>query len=116
MAAAAMSRLGVDLVVVGADRIAMNGDTANKIGTYGLALLARAHKVPFYVVAPTTTVDRALSNGGSIPIEERAASEVRSLAGRPTAPAQVQVWNPALVTAIVTEEGVVRPPYTGQLA
>ena len=123
MAGAAMARLGVDLVVVGADRIAQNGDTANKIGTYGLALLARAHAVPFYVVAPTTTVDRALPSGEAIPIEERAGAEVRSLAGRPTAPPEVQVWNPAfdvtpaaLVTAIVTEAGVIRPPYSGRLA
>jgi methylthioribose-1-phosphate isomerase len=122
MAGAAMARLGVDLVVVGADRIAQNGDTANKIGTYGLALLAQAHAVPFVVAAPTSTIDPALATGAQIPIEERAPAEVRSLGGLVTAPAGVQVWNPAfdvtpgrLVAAIVTETGVIRPPYPGRL-
>ena len=123
MAGAAMARLGVDLVVVGADRIAQNGDTANKIGTYGLALLAKAHQVQFVVAAPTSTIDRKLQTGAEIPIEERAPGEVRSLGGQPTAPAGIKVWNPAfdvtpgsLVSAIVTENGVIRPPYAGRLA
>ncbi len=123
MAGAAMARLGVDLVVVGADRIATNGDTANKIGTYGLALLARAHRCPSMWWPRPRRWTAALATGEAIPIEERAASEVRCLAGRPTAPAEVQVWNPAfdvtpaeLVTAIVTEAGVIRPPYAGRLA
>ncbi len=122
MAGAAMARLGVDLVVVGADRIAQNGDTANKIGTYGLALLAAAHSVPFVVAAPSSTIDPALATGAQIPIEERSAAEVRTLGGHSTAPAGVQVWNPAfdvtpgrLVAAIVTEAGVIRPPYAGRL-
>ncbi|HWN82794.1 MAG TPA: hypothetical protein VNM87_11895, partial [Candidatus Udaeobacter sp.] len=123
MAGAAMARLGVDLVVVGADRIAQNGDTANKIGTYGVALLAKAHAVPFVVAAPTSTIDPKLQTGAEIPIEERAPGEVRSLAGQSTAPPGIRVWNPAfdvtpgsLVAAIVTEEGVIRPPYLGRLA
>ncbi len=108
----------VDGVVVGADRIARNGDTANKIGTYALAVLAHHHGVPFYVVAPTSTVDAATPDGAAIPIEERARDEVAAFAGRPTAPAASPVRNPAfdvtpasLITAIVTEAGVHRPPY-----
>ena len=122
MAGAAFSRLGFDLVVVGADRIGRNGDTANKIGTYPLALLAREHKVPFYVAAPSSTFDPDLASGKEIPIEERAGEEVLGLAGVPTAPAGIQVWNPAfdvtpheLVTAFVTEHGVIRPPFEGRL-
>jgi len=105
---------------VGADRIARNGDFANKIGTYALALAARAHRVPLYVLAPTSTIDPATPDGAAIPIEERSADEVAGFGGRRTAPAGVRVWNPAfdvtpaeLVTAIVTDRGVVPP---GQLA
>jgi methylthioribose-1-phosphate isomerase len=117
-AAFVMKRGEVDLVVTGADRIAANGDTANKIGTYGLAVLARHHGIPFYVAAPTSTIDPAIATGASIVIEERDPAEVRGVAGRQTAPADSPVFNPAfdvtpaeLITAIITERGVVRPPY-----
>jgi methylthioribose-1-phosphate isomerase len=113
-----MKRGLVDLVVTGADRIAANGDTANKIGTYSVAVLARHHGIPFYVAAPSSTIDPAISTGDAIVIEERDAAEVRGVAGRPTAPAASPVYNPAfdvtpaeLITAIITERGVVRPPY-----
>jgi len=102
--------------IVGADRIAANGDTANKIGTYGLALLARAHGVPFFVAAPSSTFDLALDTGAGIPIEERAAGEVLRPLGVTAAPAEARAYNPAfdvtpaeLITAIVTERGVIRP-------
>jgi len=118
VAASVMKRGEVDLVVTGADRIAANGDTANKIGTYGLAVLARHHGIPFYVAAPSSTIDPSIPSGASIVIEERDAAEVRQVAGRPTAPAASPVYNPAfdvtpaeLITAIVTERGVFRPPY-----
>jgi len=113
-----MARGEVDLVVVGADRIAANGDTANKIGTYGLAVLAQAHALPFYVAAPFSTIDPAIPDGKAIPIEERDPREVQELAGRRIVPAASPARNPAfdvtpatLVTAIVTERGVFRPPY-----
>src|SRR5688500_5064360 len=118
MAAALLRRGGVDAVLVGADRIAANGDVANKVGTYALALAARHHGVPFYVLAPTSTFDPATATGADIPIEERDAAEVREGFGRLTAPSEVAVWNPAfdvtpasLVTAIVSDRGVHRPPY-----
>ena len=117
-AASIMERGEVDLVVTGADRIAANGDTANKIGTYALAVLARHHGVPFYVAAPFSTIDPALRSGGHIPIEERDAGEVRRMGGHLTAPEGSPVFNPAfdvtpatLITAIITERGVFRPPY-----
>jgi methylthioribose-1-phosphate isomerase len=107
----------VDAVIVGADRIAANGDVANKVGTYPLAVLAGEHDVAFYVAAPTTTVDRATASGADIPIEQRAASEVAAVHGTPTVPTGAPVHNPAfdvtparLVTAIVTERGVVHRP------
>jgi methylthioribose-1-phosphate isomerase len=108
-AASFMARGEVDLVVTGADRIAANGDTANKIGTYGLAVLARHHGIPLVVVAPTSTVDRATTDGAGIPIEERAAEEVtgRFAARNPA----FDVTPGELIAAIVTEEGVHRPPY-----
>jgi len=113
-----MKRGEVDLVVTGADRIAANGDTANKIGTYSVAVLARYHRIPFYVAAPCSTIDPSIATGDSIVIEERAAAEVRGVAGRQTAPTASPVFNPAfdvtpaeLITAIITERGVVRPPY-----
>jgi methylthioribose-1-phosphate isomerase len=106
--------------IVGADRIAANGDVANKIGTYGLAVLCRAHKVPFYVVAPVSTVDPAIRSGEAIPIEERDGREVTHFLGTRIAPDGVPVLNPAFdvtparyVTALVTERGVVRPPFPG---
>jgi methylthioribose-1-phosphate isomerase len=110
-------RLGdVRAVLVGADRIAANGDVANKIGTYGLALAARAHGIPFYVAAPTSTIDTASPNGAAIPIEQRASDEVTGWLGQASAPAGVGVWNPAfdvtsadLVTAIITDRGIVAP-------
>jgi methylthioribose-1-phosphate isomerase len=113
----------VDAVLVGADRIAANGDVANKIGTYGLALAAHAHSVPFYVVAPASTIDPATPAGAAIIIEERDAAEVRTFAGGTIAPREARVRNPAfdvtpasLVTAIVTERGVLRPPYDAAIA
>ncbi|HZF67705.1 MAG TPA: S-methyl-5-thioribose-1-phosphate isomerase [Gemmatirosa sp.] len=118
MAAALLQRGGVDVVCVGADRIAANGDVANKIGTYALALAARAHGVPFVVLAPTSTVDVACATGAAIPIEERDGDELRTALGHPLAAPGVAVWNPAfdvtpaaLVSAIVTERGVREPPY-----
>jgi methylthioribose-1-phosphate isomerase len=113
-----MRRGEVQAVVVGADRIACNGDVANKIGTYALAVLARENGVPFYVAAPTSTIDMALATGELIPIEQRSAEEVTELAGRRVAADGVEVLNPAFdvtphryVTAIITERGVAREPY-----
>jgi len=117
-AASLMARGEVDLVVVGADRIAANGDTANKIGTYGVAVLAQAHAIPFYVAAPSSTIDASLSDGTAIPIEERDAREVQEIAGHRIVPVTSPARNPAfdvtparLITAIVTERGIFRPPY-----
>jgi len=117
-AASLMDRGQVDLVVTGADRIAANGDTANKIGTYALAVLARHHGVPFYVAAPFSTIDPTLPSGGQIPIEERDALEVRRVGGHATAPELSPVFNPAfdvtpavLISAIITERGIFRPPF-----
>lgn len=108
----------IDLVVVGADRIATNGDTANKIGTYNLAVLANAHNIPFYIAAPLSTIDPHIVSGAEIPIEERDADEVTSIAGQQMAPQGVKVYNPAfdvtpahLITAIITEAGILRAPY-----
>jgi len=105
-------------VVVGADRIAANGDTANKIGTYALAVLAKHHGVPFYVAAPCSTIDPSIASGAEIVIEERDAAEVRRIGPQQTAPEASPVYNPAfdvtpaeLIAAIVTERGVFRPPY-----
>ena len=116
-AAYLMSRGEVDAVLAGADRIAANGDTANKIGTYALAVAARRHGIPMYVVAPTSTIDPATPTGTSIPIEERAEDEVLAVRGVRLAPEGASAWNPAfdvtpaeLITAIVTEAGVHRPP------
>jgi methylthioribose-1-phosphate isomerase len=118
-AAAALLHSGrADAVVVGADRIAANGDTANKIGTFSLALAARHAGVPFYVAAPSSTFDLATPSGDAIVIEERPADEVRGWQGRFAAPTDVPVWNPAfdvtpheLVTAFITDVGVLRPPF-----
>jgi methylthioribose-1-phosphate isomerase len=122
-AASLMAAGDVDLVIVGADRIAANGDTANKVGTYSLAVLARHHRLPFYVAAPTSTIDLATPDGDAIRIEERDADEVRAFGGQATAPKGSAVRNPAfdvtparLVTAIVTEVGVARSPYRRSLA
>jgi methylthioribose-1-phosphate isomerase len=117
-----LSRGEVAAVVVGADRIAANGDTANKIGTYSIAVLARENGVPFYVAAPTTTVDLSCPDGASIPIEERSPGEVLSFAGHAVAPAGVGARHPAFdvtparyIAAIVTDEGICRPPYAESL-
>jgi methylthioribose-1-phosphate isomerase len=117
-AGSVMARGEVDLVVTGADRIAANGDTANKIGTYSVAVLARHHGVPFYVAAPFSTIDPSIPSGAAIPIEERDAAEVRRVGAQQTAPDGSPVYNPAfdvtpasLITAIITERGVFRPPY-----
>ena len=116
MAAQVMKEGRVDGVVVGADRIAANGDTANKIGTYGVAVLAAAHKIPFYVAAPSSTFDLSLPTGDQIPIEERNPVEITQSFGKPTAPAGVRVYNPAfdvtparLIRGIVTERGLIEP-------
>lgn len=118
MAASLMDRGLVDLVIVGADRVAANGDFANKIGTYGLAVLARHHGIPFYVAAPSTTIDPDTAAGSDIRIEHRPASEVTGMAGQRVAPEGVAVHNPAfdvtpatLVTAFITDRGIVRPPF-----
>lgn len=122
MAAHFMRRAGIRAVFVGADRIAANGDVANKIGTYGVALLASAHGIPLYVVAPRSTIDLSLPDGDAIPIEERAATEVTGVGGARVAPEGVAVANPAFdvtparyVSAIVTEAGVARAPYAKSL-
>lgn len=116
MAAWLMRQGKVNLVVTGADRIARNGDTANKIGTYGLAVLAKAHGVPFYVAAPLSTFDRSLDSGERIPIEERSPAEISKGFGRDTVPEGVACWNPAfdvtpadLIAGIITEVGLIRP-------
>jgi methylthioribose-1-phosphate isomerase len=118
MAAHILRSANVRAIFVGADRIAANGDTANKIGTYGLAILAAAHLVPFYVVAPSSTFDRSLPEGEAIPIEERPAHEVTHIGGVTIAPQGVHVANPAFdvtparyITAFVTEHGVLRSPF-----
>jgi methylthioribose-1-phosphate isomerase len=118
MAATVLASGRVQAVIVGADRIARNGDVANKIGTYGVAILAREHRVPFYVAAPSTTFDLSLRTGREIPIEERAGEEVTEGFGRRTAPRGVSVYNPAFdvtparyVSGIITERGVIRAPY-----
>lgn len=123
MAAHVMKTRRVDAVFVGADRIAANGDSANKIGTYGVAILARAHRIPFYVLAPTSTFDLSLKNGSQIPIEERAAIEVTEGFGRRTAPKDIMVYSPAfdvtpaeLIAGIVCENGIARPAFSKSLA
>jgi methylthioribose-1-phosphate isomerase len=116
MAAQVMKEGRVQLVVVGADRIAANGDTANKIGTYGVAVLAKAHGIPLYIAAPSSTFDLSLPSGDTIPIEQRDPSEVTHGLGRQTAPTGVAVYNPAfdvtparLITGIITEKGIIQP-------
>lgn len=119
MAGALMAQGKVDFVVAGADRIARNGDTANKIGTYSLAVLAHHHGVPFAIAAPSSTFDADLADGSGIPIEEREASEITHIEGVQVAPSECPVWNPGfdvtpgtLISAIVTEKGVHRPLYS----
>jgi len=122
MAAHVMKTRGISAVMVGADRIAANGDTANKVGTYGVATLAAAHAIPFYVLAPSSTFDFSLKEGSQIPIEERGSDEITHSFGRPHAPKGVKTFCPAfdvtparLITAIVCEKGVLRPPYETSL-
>jgi methylthioribose-1-phosphate isomerase len=117
-AATAMAHQHIDLVLVGADRIVDNGDTANKVGTYGLAILAAHHGIPFYVAAPRSTFDPSIGQGDDIPIEERSPEEITSFGGKRIAPEGTRAYNPAfdvtpgrLVTAFITECGIVRPPY-----
>lgn len=122
MAGYLMQQGKIDLVIVGADRIAANGDTANKIGTYSVAVLAHAHGIPFYIAAPTSTIDLKMSSGQEIPIEERNPQELRELFGVQTAPTEVPVYNPAFdvtpakyITGIITEKGIVSPPFSVNL-
>lgn len=119
MAASFMSGGSVDAVVVGADRIAANGDTANKIGTLGLSILARYYGIPFFIAAPLSTIDMALSGGSGIPIEQRDGSEVRQIMGKAIIPGYIQVSNPSFdvtshsnIDGIITEAGIAYPPYT----
>jgi methylthioribose-1-phosphate isomerase len=121
-AGALMARGEVDAIVVGADRIAANGDTANKIGTYTIAVLARHHGIPFYVAAPVSTVDLSTPSGAAIPIEERAADEVTQVFGTRVAPERAAAFNmafdvtpAALITAVITDAGVLEPPYEESL-
>lgn len=122
MAAMLMASGQVDLVIAGADRIAANGDCANKIGTYGVALLAKHHGIPFYIAAPATTFDLDTATGVDIPIEQRDADEVRFHGGTLMAPADVKVYNPAfdvtpaeLIAGFITDKGILRAPYTGAI-
>src|SRR3954463_9880437 len=123
MSASLMRQDKVNFVVVGADRIAANGDTANKIGTYGVAVLAREHKIPFYVAAPLSTIDLRTPDGAHIPIEERSAREVTHVGSAQVAPAGAKIWNPGfditphhLIAGIITEKGIFRAPYAESLA
>lgn len=118
MAGWLMANKRIDLVITGADRIAANGDTANKIGTYSLAVLANYHRIPFYIAAPLSTIDLGMADGTRIPIEERPARELTEFRGIPIAPEGVRVYNPAfdvtpaeLITAIITETGILRKPF-----
>ena len=118
MAGYLMQRGKIDAVLVGCDRVAANGDVANKIGTYTIAVLAHRHAIPFYVAGPTTSIDVNCAAGKDIPIEERDAKEVSHIFGKPLAPNGIRILNPAfdvtshdLITAIITEKGVIHPPY-----
>ena len=122
MSASLMRQGKVNFIVVGADRIAANGDTANKIGTYGVAVLAREHNIPFYVAAPLSTIDLRTPDGDHIPIEERSAKEVTHAGGTQVAPAGAKVWNPGFdvtphtfIAGIITEKGIFRAPYAEAL-
>jgi methylthioribose-1-phosphate isomerase len=122
MAGWIMAQGKIHLAITGADRVAANGDAANKIGTYSLALLCRAHRIPFYVAAPLSTVDLSTAKGDKIPIEQRASAEVTTLQGKRIAPRDVKVFNPAfdvtphrLISAIITEKGIVQKPFRSNL-
>jgi methylthioribose-1-phosphate isomerase len=123
MAGALMRQGRIQAVIVGADRIAANGDTANKIGTYSVAVLAKEHGIPFYVAAPLSTIDPATATGDGIPIEQRAATEVTHSNGKQMTPNGAAIQNPAFdvtpakyITAIITEQGVLRAPYEQTIA
>ena len=123
MAGWLMAQGKVDLVVVGCDRMAANGDFANKIGTYSLAVLAKHHGIPFYTALPSSTIDLSIPDGSHIPVEQRDGQEVACFAGVQTGPLGIQTWNPAfdvtphdLLTAVITERGVLRPPFTERLS
>ncbi len=118
MAAYFMRKRGADMVIAGADRIAANGDTANKIGTYSLAVLAKVHKIPFYIAAPVSTIDFSCATGDLIPIEERKPEEITTIKGIAIAPQGTDVWNPAFdvvpaeyISGIITEKGILKAPY-----
>lgn len=122
MAAAVMAQGKIQAVLVGCDRVARNGDAANKIGTYGVAILAKEHGIPFYVAAPTSTIDISIATGKEIRIEERHADEVTCGLGKRTAPLDVKVYNPAFdvtpakyITAIITEKGIIEPPFESKI-
>lgn len=119
MAAILMNQGKIDKIITGADRIASNGDAANKIGTYSLAVLAKHHKIPFYIVAPSSSFDLKLKNGKNIPIETRSGNEVVIINNKPIAPKGIKIYNPAfdvtphnLIRAIVTEKGIIKPPFS----
>jgi len=123
MAGVLMKQGKVNAVITGADRIAANGDTANKIGTFSLSILAAEHGTPFYIAAPSSTFDLSTASGDEIPIEERGADEVASFGDRRTAPEGIKVYNPAFdvtdaanITAIITEKGVIEKPNTEKIA
>jgi methylthioribose-1-phosphate isomerase len=118
MAASAMRTKGVTKVITGADRIARNGDSANKVGTYGLAILAKHSGIPFYIAAPATTFDLSIDDGSGIPVEERDPEELTVFRGRRVAPAGAKAWNPAfdvtpagLITGFITDQGLITAPY-----
>ncbi|GAB4298771.1 MAG: S-methyl-5-thioribose-1-phosphate isomerase [Myxococcota bacterium] len=122
MSAYLMKKEKIDAVIVGADRIALNGDTANKIGTYNLAIAAKYHNIPFYVAAPVSSIDFSMREGGGIPIEYRHPDEVKLIGGKTICPQEVMVWNPAfdittneLIAAIITEKGIARQPFIESL-
>jgi len=123
MAGTLMKQGKINAVITGADRIAANGDTANKIGTYSLSILAKEHNIPFYVAAPTSTFDVSIKTGDDIPIEQRAGDEVASFGGVKTAPEGADIYNPAFdvtdaqnITAIITEKGVINNPDAEKIA
>jgi methylthioribose-1-phosphate isomerase len=123
MAGFLMKQGKVDAIITGADRIAANGDTANKIGTFSLSILAKEHGIPFYIAAPSSTFDLSITTGAQIPIEQRDAAEIISFGERKTAPDGMKVYNPAFdvtdaanITAIITEKGVIEKPNTEKIA
>lgn len=123
MAGFIMKQGKVDMIIVGTDRVASNGDMANKIGTYSLSVLAKAHNIPFYVAAPVSSIDMSITSGDQIPIEERDSSEILTIGSSKTAPDRTPVYNPAfdvtpasLITAYITEKGIIHPDYTTSLA